>query len=414
MIIQHKRKTCRACNGSELRPFLNLGPTALANSFLKSPEEFAKENSYPLEVYYCDNCSLVQLLDVINPEILFRDYIYVTGTSDTIATHNLNYSKTVVDLLRLSSKDLVVEVASNDGSLLKCFQAYQVRTLGVEPATNIAKMANEEGVDTLNQFFNSETAGCVRETYGPAKAVIGNNVLAHVDEVQDFLLGCRSLLSDDGLVIIEVPYLKELLDRLEYDTIYHEHLCYFSVSTLIHLCDAVDLSIVKVDHVSVHGGSLRMYAGLPDYHGGHAPEVLQMAASEEKEGLNSFPRYEQFAFQVEENRSSILRMLSTLKSQGKAIAGYGAPAKGNTLLNYCGIGTDLIPFTVDKNQLKVNTFTPGMHIPVFPVTKLLEVQPDYVFILAWNFAREIIAQQSVYQSKGGKFIVPIPMPEVIT
>jgi hypothetical protein len=414
LIIQYKRETCRACNSSKLRRFLNLGPTPLANAFLKSPQEFDEENSYPLDVYYCENCSLVQLLDVINPEILFRDYIYVTGTSDTIAAHNLNYAQTVVGLLNMSSKDLVVEVASNDGSLLKCFQPYQVRTLGIEPATNIAKMANDSGVETINQFFDSETARCVRETYGPAKAVIGNNVLAHVDEAQDFLLGCRSLLSADGLVIIEVPYLKELLDRLEYDTIYHEHLCYFSVSTLIHLCDAVGLSMVRVDQVSVHGGSLRMYAGLPDHYGGHAPEVLRMVAGEEKEGLNNFSRYEQFALQVEENRRSILSMLTSLKSQGKTVAGYGAPAKGNTLLNYCGISTDLLPFTVDKNPLKVHTYTPGMHIPVFPVTRLLEDQPDYVFILAWNFAGEIVRQQSEYLEKGGKFIVPIPMPEVIT
>lgn len=414
MIIQYKRKTCRACNGSELRLFLSLGPTPLANSFLKTSEEFASEGTYPLDVYYCKNCSLVQLLDVINPEILFRDYIYVTGTSDTIAAHNLKYAQTVVELLRIGSKDLVVEVASNDGSLLKCFQPYQVRTLGIEPATNIAKMANDGGVETINHFFNSDTARCVRETHGPAKAVIGNNVLAHVDEAQDFLLGCKSLLAEDGLVIIEVPYLKELLDRLEYDTIYHEHLCYFSVSTLIHLCNAVGLSIVRIDRVSVHGGSLRMYAGLPEYYGEHAPDVLQIVSSEESDGLNHFSRYERFAILVEENRAAILELLTTLKLQGKLVAGYGAPAKGNTLLNYCGISTDLLPFTVDKNPMKIGTFTPGMHLPVLPVTKLLDIQPDYVFILAWNFAREIIGQQSAYQDKGGKFIIPIPKPEVLT
>ena len=413
MIVHHKRKTCRVCNSEKLRRFLRLGPTPLANSFLKSPDEFSEEKSYPLNVYFCENCSLIQLLDVIHPEVLFRDYIYVTGTSDTIAAHNLDYAKTVVDLLKLTSDDLVIEVASNDGSLLKCFQPYQVNTLGVEPASNIARMANERGIPTVNQFFNSVTASTIRETHGPARAVIGNNVLAHVDEVQDFLLGCKTLLSDDGLVIIEVPYLKELLDRLEYDTIYHEHLCYFSASTLMRLCGGVGLSIVRIDRVSVHGGSLRMYAGLPGHYGGHAREVMELVANEEEAGLNSFSRYEQFANQVDENRKAILSLLKSLNAQGKTVVGYGAPAKGNTLLNYCGIGTDLLPFTVDKNPLKVDLYTPGMHIPVFPVSKLLETQPDYVFILAWNFASEIVRQQGVLKERGGQFIVPIPHPEVI-
>ena len=225
-MIYTKKTSCRVCSGNRLVHFLSLGPTPLANSFLHSPEDFNDEKSFPLDVYYCETCHLVQLLDVIDPEYLFRDYIYLTGTSETIAAHNIRYSETLVNFLDMENDDLVVEIASNDGSLLKCFQAHQVKTLGIEPATNIAAIANSNGVETINEFFNSSTAHRVCETHGLAKAVIANNVLAHVNGTLDFLRGCRELVAEDGLIVIEVPYLRELIDRLEYDTIYHEHLCF--------------------------------------------------------------------------------------------------------------------------------------------------------------------------------------------
>jgi len=415
MMIHQKRTTCRACgsNGNSLKPFLELGPTPLANSFLKTSDDFSREDAFPLDVYFCENCSLVQLLDVIDPEVLFRDYIYVTGTSETMAVHNRQYAQTVADLQQLTADDLVVEVASNDGSLLAYFKEHGVRTLGVEPARNIAEMARQKGIETVNEFFNAETAAQVRAEYGPAKAVIANNVLAHVDDTQDFLRGCKSLLAENGLVIIEAPYLKELLDRLEYDTIYHEHLCYFSITALLHLCDAVGLSIVRIDHVPVHGGSLRMYAGAKEDYPHHAAEVLAQAAEEEQLGMTGAACYDQFAQNVIDNRQAILDLLHQLKDEGKVVAAYGAPAKGNTLLNYCHIGPDLIPYTVDRNPLKVNLYTPGMHIPVRPVSTLVDEQPDYVLILAWNFAPEIIRQQQAYRDRGGKFIIPIPEPKVV-
>jgi len=412
-LVHHKRETCRGCNGTALRPFLRLGPQPLANAFPRNTDEFAGEERYPLDVYFCETCSLVQLLDVIDPSVLFRNYIYVTGTSDTIAAHNREYAATVAAYLNLDSDSLVVEVASNDGSLLKCFQSHGVKTLGVEPATNIAAMARAAGVETVNEFFNHETARQLRQSHGAASAVIGNNVMAHVDETQDFLRGARHLLKSDGLVIIEVPYLGEFMERLEYDTVYHEHLCYFSITALLRLCDEVGLSMVRIDRVPVHGGSLRMYAGSSDHFAGHAEEVLAAAAGEVRAGLTGFSRYEQFARDVEANREAIRRLLAELEADGKTVAGYGAPAKGNTLLNYCGIDTTMLPYTVDKSPLKVGLYTPGMHIPVLPVETLLEKQPDYVMILAWNFAGEIMKQQAEYKRRGGKFIIPLPEPRVV-
>jgi len=352
-------------------------------------------------------------LDVIDPEVLFRNYIYVTGTSETIASHNIAYASTIVDFMKLVPEDMVVEVASNDGSLLKCFKPYGVGTLGIEPATNIAQMAFAEGIETINQFLNSVTAQEVRAMYGPAKVVIGNNVLGHVDETQDFLRGCKELLTEDGIVVIEVPYLRDLINQLEYDTMYHEHLCYFSVNALMYLCDAVGLSIVRMDHVPVHGGSLRMYAASKKRHRRHSKGVLALAEEENQLGLITVVRYEKFAVDVENNRRALRDLLQDLKNEGKTLAGYGAPAKGNTLLNYCKIDTILVPYTVDKNPKKVGLYTPGMHIPVLPVSTLLKNRPDYVLILAWNFADEIMKQQQNYYDSGGRFIIPIPEPKVV-
>ncbi|HUI78100.1 MAG TPA: class I SAM-dependent methyltransferase [Bryobacteraceae bacterium] len=407
--VHHKRTCCRACGGERLTLFLELGPQPLANSFLASAGEFAGEAAYPLDVYFCETCSLVQLLDVIDPEVLFRDYIYVTGTSDTITRHNVDYARAVADLLQLGPGDLVVEAASNNGTLLQQFQALGVSALGVEPAANLAEVARQNGIETDTRFFNSDTARGLRESYGRAKAVIANNVLAHVDNTIDFLSGARYLLADGGMVIFEVPYLVEMLDRLEYDTVYHEHLCYFSVMALQKLCESAGLGIARIDRVPVHGGSLRVYAAAQS---GHAADAVAMAGEERRAGLDSIARYRKFAANVAASREMLQNLLCRLRTAGRSIAGYGAPAKGNTLLNYCGIDTSFLPFTVDKNERKVGLYTPGMHIPVRPVSALLEEQPDDVLILAWNYAGEIISQQQAYRARGGRFITPVPQPVV--
>ena len=390
-----------------------LGNQPLANSFLKSPDEFTDEQFFPLDTVFCESCSLVQIPDVVDPEVLFRHYLYVTGTSETIAKHNQAYARAVTDMLWLTKNDLVIEVASNDGSLLRCFQDLGVKTLGVDPATNVAAMARANGVETINEFFNHETAKRIRAERGAAKAVIGNNVLAHVDDTQGFLRGCKEVIDRDGLVIIEMPYLGDLLKRTEYDTIYHEHLCYFSVNSLMRLCESAGLRIVRIDHVPIHGGSLRMHAGHEEVRPNHSEQVLAWAEEEKSKGFTSFDRYEQLARSVERSRETLMELLTRLKAEGKTVAGYGAAAKGNTLLNYCQITTDLLPYVVDKNPLKLGMFTPGRHIPVLPVSTLLEQQPDYLLILAWNFAEEIMRQQSEYKARGGKFIIPIPEATVV-
>ena len=412
--IHRVRTSCRACGGERLRRFLELGRQPLANHFLPmdDPAALAAEARYPLDVYLCEDCSLVQLLDVIDPEVLFRSYIYVTGTSRTIAQHNVRYAAEVVDRLRLGAGDLVVEVASNDGSLLACFQQHGVRTLGIEPASNIARLAESRGIETVNRFFDEATAADVLAQYGRARAVIGNNVLAHVDDTSGFLRAARSLLADDGMVIIEAPYLREMVDRLEYDTVYHEHLCYFSVSALLRLCEAAGLAMQRVELHPVHGGSIRFFAA-PETGRTHAADVLAIAQREAADGLTSIETFQRFAEGVQEQRHELLGLLRELRAEGHSIAAYGAPAKGNTLLNFCGIGPELVDFTVDRNPLKVGMLTPGTHLPVLGAEAVLERQPDYLLILAWNFAEEIMAQQSEYRQRGGRFIIPIPRPRIV-
>ena len=412
-MAHRKRETCRICGGKDFRMFLSLGPSPPANSFLRSPDEFASERCFPLDVYRCETCSLVQLLDVIDPEILFRNYLYVTGTSDTMNAHNLEYARALVHELSLSAEDLVVEIASNDGSLLRCFGKYSVRTLGVEPATNLARVAVENGIKTENVFFNSLSAQKIRITHGAASAVVANNVLAHVDDPRDFLIGCKLLLKEGGSLIAEVPSLYDLITGVEYDTIYHEHLCYFSLTNLMHLCETTGFSIRKAEWKPVHGGTLRITVKDQRLYPNHSADVLNATGKKREECLIGHEWCERFAAKVQSQRNALRQLLYKLKGEGKAIAAYGAPAKGNTLLNYCGLGTDAISFVVDKNPLKVGLYTPGTHIPVLPVNALLERKPDYVLILAWNFAEEIMRQQEAYKRQGGLFIIPVPEPRIL-
>jgi dTDP-4-dehydrorhamnose 3,5-epimerase-like enzyme/SAM-dependent methyltransferase len=406
------RSTCRACGGDRLIRFLSLGELPLANSFLSSEQLRQPELRLPLEVYFCSDCHLVQLLHVVNREILFGEYIYRTGTNQTIARHNAALAQEVVRKLGLSSDSLVLEVGSNDGGLLQCFRQLGVRILGVEPARNIAQLAREAGIETINEFFDARSAAEIGRRRGLADVVIANNVLAHVDSPVEFLAACKSLLKPQGRVLYEAPYLLDLLERMAYDTIYHEHLCYFAVEPLVRLFTEAGLTLDHVDRTEIHGGSLRMWGKHAD-DSGPDESVQKLCAMERQAGLNRLETYQAFARRVERNRGRLRELLSSLKSEGKIVVGYGAPAKGNTLLCYCGIGTDWVRYTTDRSILKIGLYTPGSHIPVKPVEQIWREQPDYILILPWNFAAEIMENLSAFTQKGGRFILPIPEPEIV-
>ena len=413
----HQRRTrCRACDGGALQRVLELGPQPLANAFLDSPDAFAAERRYPLDLTLCGDCGLLQLCEVIDPELLFREYLYVSGTSRTMAEHFAAYADQVVQRIGPGPDRLVVELASNDGTLLRQFQRHGCRVLGVEPARNIAARAREAGIETREIFFGRDAGPELRREHGPAHAVLANNVLAHVDDPAGFLAGAAALLAPEGVLVVEVPYVIELLERLEYDTVYHEHLCYFAVRPLLRLCEAVGLSVLAAERIPVHGGSVRLTAGLRSRHPDHAAEVLALVEQETASELFRLERWERFAADVRATREALRGMLCRFRADGLRVAGYGAPAKGNTLLNYCDIGPELVRYTVDRNPLKVGRFTPGTHLPVRPYEgTLLEDRPDVVLILAWNFADEIMAQpqERRFRQEGGRFLLPLPMPRMV-
>jgi hypothetical protein len=405
-----RKSSCLACGAPDPGTVVSLGETPLANSFVRDPA--AKELRFPLEVMFCEKCCLLQLTEHVDPEVLFRDYIYLTGTSTTMARHHEEISKGHVSRFKLDEESLVVDIASNDGSLLSAFAKYGVRTLGVEPARNIAEFARRRGIETINEFFQGSLAAEILSDYGPASVICANNVLAHVPELVGFLKACRLLAGDTGVVSIEVPYLVHLMDRVEYDTIYHEHLSYFSVLALSAAFGKARLAIFDLVHLPVHGGTLRVLARPGTEHG---PVVAEACAKERGLGLHLRETYLAWAKQVAANKRRLLDMLEDFRAKGARIAAYGAAAKGNTLLNYCGIGPDLVKYVVDKNPLKVGTLTPGMHIPVVPVERFEQDPPDVVLMLPWNLVDEITNQEksSRWRQAGGKFVVPIPEPRVI-
>jgi SAM-dependent methyltransferase len=406
------RTSCRCCGSETLTRFLSLGRTALANSFVPA-DRLEPQATYPLELYYCDTCTLVQLVDVIDPAVLFGHYLYVSGTSETIRAHHEAFATTVTERLALGPDDLLIEAASNDGNLLRAFQNRSVRVLGVEPAANIAAQANANGIPTVCRFFNSDAANALRHAHGLARAVVGKNVLAHVDDPVDFLRGCAMLLAPGGEVIIEAPYLRELIDNLEYDTVYHEHLSYFSVTALMHLFERAGLVLTGVTELPVHGGSLRLYATHAGGNRAHAAEAVALADRERKDGLTSIERYRAFADDVARHQRALVELLDGLEAAGHSIAGFGASAKGNTLLSSCGIDRGKLQYIVDRNPLKLGLLTPGTHIPVVSIDTLWEHPPDYLLILAWNFADEIMRQAKPFADAGGRFIVPVPAPRVV-
>jgi hypothetical protein len=393
---------------------LSLGETPLANRYLTEDQLGEPEPIVPLATYTCHRCSLMQLLDVVPPDVLFSNYLYVPSASETLGQHFAGLATELKEVASLREDCLVVEIASNDGLLMKQIRALGPQTLGVEPAINIAEAAQADGQDVLNAFFSLETAQRLKAEGRSANAIVGTNVLAHVDKVTDFLAGVELLLKPSGIACFEVPHLLELLQKTEFDTIYHEHLSYFSLHALIRLFARAGLTIFKVGRPPIHGGSLRIYARKtvagPALIDGSVEEVLR---EEEEARITRMETYHAFAQKVQGVRRDMRELLASLKDEGRRIAAYGAAAKGMTMLSYCGIGTETLDYVIDKSPYKQGHWTPGRHIPIYGVEKLLAEPPDYLLVLAWNFSEEIISQQDKFRQSGGKFIIPVPAPTVI-
>jgi len=407
-----KLSTCRICEGKTLHKFLSLGPMPLANRFLREDQLGVPEPYYPLDVYYCDNCGLVQLGFTVPPEVMFKDYLYLTGPSKPMKAHFARLAEEAIQRFKISPGDLIIDIGSNDGTLLKNFQKYDMVTLGIEPADNIAEWARSHGIETLNKFFSERVAHDICAERGQAKAILATNVFAHVHDLGNLLRGINCLLADDGVFVIEVPYLVDMLNRLEFDTIYHEHLSYFAIRPLVALFSRFSMGIVDINRISVHGGSIRIYVqkSADSLSSSSVNELLKL---EMETKLDSLGTYRKFAEDITQVREGLLSLLKTLKGQGARITGYGAAAKGNILLNYCKIGTDVLDYITDTTPFKQGHYTPGMHIPVFPETRFHETPPDCALLLAWNYADEILQKEAEYRQAGGKFIVPIPKPRIV-
>lgn len=401
---------CRVCLGNDLHPFLDLGETALANSYLKPDDLTVAEPKFPLRAVLCRSCGLVQIDEEVSPEILFKHYLYVSATSDLVHSHAAFLAKHFTNELSLGKGDLVLEAASNDGTVLKAFQQYGVRTVGIEPADNIAETARAAGVETVGAFFNAETAREVRAQYGPAKLILARHVLAHVADLHGFVEGLGIVLGEDGVATVECPHLLTFHDKLEFDTIYHEHLCYFSLSVLGKLFARFGLELVDVKEVSIHGGSIVVSARRKGAKCRPSAAVASVLERERRAGLDQPETWDAFAYQVERNRDLLRAEIARLCARGARLAGYGAPAKGMTLLAYTGLGPHEIPYLVDKSPYKQGRLTPGTHIPIEHPDRLLRDQPDVVLLLAWNFAEEIVRQQAEYLRRGGRFLLPLPAP----
>jgi SAM-dependent methyltransferase len=383
----------------------------LSDGLLTEAQLAAAEEKFPLQVAYCPNCSLVQILETVPPEKLFcEDYPYYSSFSDTLLEHSRNNVLALIEKRNLSNDSFVVELASNDGYLLKNYVEKNIPCLGIDPADGPAKAAEKTGVPTLCDFFTCDLARRLADQGRRADVIHANNVLAHVADTNGFVEGIRILLKDAGVAVIEVPYVRDLVDNCEFDTIYHEHLCYFSVIALDALFRRHRLFLNNIEHLSIHGGSIRLYVEPQENVG----DVVQKLLAEEADlGLDKHCYYEDFRLDVQAVRDSMQQLIHRLRAKGKRIAAYGAAAKGAIMLNYIGAGADVIDFVVDRNIHKQGKFMPGVHIPISDPARLVEDRPDYVIILPWNFKDEILAQQADFRAGGGKFIIPIPKPQTV-
>lgn len=404
---------CRFCSTPLRHTFADLGMSPLSNRYLNANQLDMTEPFYPLRAYVCENCFLVQLPAVQTPNEIFGDYAYFSSYSETWLKHASDYADAMTARLCLNRSSHVVEIASNDGYLLQYFQAKCISVLGVEPAANVAKVAQAKGVPTVVEFFGAEMARELVERGNRADLLLGNNVLAHVPDLNDFVAGIKILLKPEGVLTMEFPHLLRLMQGNQFDTIYHEHFSYFSFLTVERVFAKHGLTLFDVEQLPTHGGSLRIYGRYTDTSGpAVGSRVSALRETECRAGLDQLSAYARFDEQVQGTKRDLLEFLIDARRAGKRIVGYGAPAKGNTLLNYCGVRSDFIDYTVDLSPHKQGLFLPGTHIPIFAPDKIRETRPDYVLILPWNLKDEIMSQMAFIREWGGKFVVPIPTVEV--
>jgi len=403
-----RRDSCRLCGGRDLALVLKLTPTPPANAFVAADARDRPQPCFPLDLFLCSTCAHVQLLDVVDARLLFENYPYVSGTSPVFVRHFENYANDVVGRFKPRPDALVIDVGSNDGSLLRAFKTHGMQVLGVDPAKSIARRATEGGIETVADFFTPRVAANIQAARGLATIVTANNVFAHADDLTSLRDGIRDLLMPGGVFVFEVSYLADVVEKTLFDTIYHEHLAYHSVKPLRRFFESGGMELFALERVDVHGGSLR---GMAQAAGGpHAVDgsVAKLVAREETGNLDRAWTFRGFADRIQRLGQGLRRLVADIKAEGKSIAGFGAPAKATTLMYHFGIGPDVVDFVVDDSPFKQGLYTPGQHIPVLPADALYERRPDYAIVLAWNFAPSIMAKHSAFREQGGRFIVPLP------
>lgn len=406
-----RKNKCRICQGADLVRILSLGEHPPVDNFIEAGNE-KKEARYPLDVYFCNSCKLVQLLDVVEEDELFHgEYAYFSSASKPLVEHFRGYADDIKQRYALKNEDLVIDIGSNDGILLQFFKD-TCRVLGVEPSANVAAAASQNGIETQVGFFTEKLAKDLVAKYGKAKIITANNVFAHIDDLDEIVRGVKELLGDDGVFVTESHYLLDLIEKMEFDTVYHEHLCYYSVKPLCHLFERFDMEVAAVERVSTHGGSIRVFARKKT-DAAVDNSVSELLALEERAGLHSLSRFMDFQKDAEAVRDKLVSIVCGLRREGKTVVAYGAPAKGNTLLNFCGFTSDDILYVTDTTPYKIGRLTPGSHITVVSPDILKSETPDYILLLAWNYRDFILEKESELRARGTKFIIPIPKVEIL-